>query len=233
MSDLPMSQLTASAAKISVKEKNCFAFQKEGECRHGEKCKYAHHLLDYTPRVNNSSEQAHTLKESKKKKNNKNNNNKKKSKDISRYSHTLLPFPSPSPSPSPLPSDNTGATSDLKRANDTDPPIEKDTSVTSTAHTQERIDLDTKAGEEGQVDSTNASVHSTPHRAASTSFPEILPRPQLDIPGFEGVLSCCMDWPQTKKGGVPCAQSALFNPLLACALGHIPGHCSLQQVGPL
>lgn len=62
-------------------------------------------------------------------------------------------------------------------------------------------------------------------------FPVIVePRPQMDVPGFEGVLSCCIDWPQTKKGGPPGAQSAIFNPLLACALGYIPNHCTKEQV---
>jgi hypothetical protein len=45
-----------------------------------------------------------------------------------------------------------------------------------------------------------------------------------------GLLSCCTDWPQTKKGGPPPAQSAIFNPLLACALGEISGYCSKDQV---
>eukprot|EP00603_Paraphysomonas_imperforata_P010782 CAMPEP_0114485964 /NCGR_PEP_ID=MMETSP0104-20121206/20224_1 /TAXON_ID=37642 ORGANISM="Paraphysomonas imperforata, Strain PA2" /NCGR_SAMPLE_ID=MMETSP0104 /ASSEMBLY_ACC=CAM_ASM_000202 /LENGTH=278 /DNA_ID=CAMNT_0001662107 /DNA_START=292 /DNA_END=1128 /DNA_ORIENTATION=+ len=60
--------------------------------------------------------------------------------------------------------------------------------------------------------------------------PHVTPRPQIDVPGFEGILTCCADWPQTKKGGPPSAQSAIFNPLLACTLGYIPNHCTEQQI---
>lgn len=57
------------------------------------------------------------------------------------------------------------------------------------------------------------------------------PRPQRDVPGFEGLLTCCTDWPQTRKGGgPPGAQSAIFNPLLACVIGPIEGHCTAEEL---
>ena len=62
------------------------------------------------------------------------------------------------------------------------------------------------------------------------TFPKVAARPQVDVPGFEGMLTCCSDWPPTKKGGPPGAQSAIFNPLLACVLGELPPYCSKAQV---
>ena len=56
------------------------------------------------------------------------------------------------------------------------------------------------------------------------------PRPQRAVPGFDG-LTVCRDWPQTKNGRPPNAQSLIFNPLLACSLGQpIDGHCTEQQL---
>jgi len=69
-----------------------------------------------------------------------------------------------------------------------------------------------------------------PGAAAASPSPVCTdPRPQLQVPGFAD-LSCCADWPQTKRGQPPGAQSAIFNPLLACALGPIDGHCSADQL---
>lgn len=55
-------------------------------------------------------------------------------------------------------------------------------------------------------------------------------RPQMDVPGFEGSLTVCTDWPQTRKGEPPAAQSAIFTPLLACAIGPIEGHYTAEQL---
>jgi len=55
-------------------------------------------------------------------------------------------------------------------------------------------------------------------------------RPQRDVPGFEGALTCAADWPATKNGRPPNAQSLIFNPLLACVLGPIEGHCTAQEL---
>eukprot|EP00038_Savillea_parva_P012793 m.207001 g.207001 ORF g.207001 m.207001 type:complete len:258 (+) comp23537_c0_seq1:89-862(+) len=54
----------------------------------------------------------------------------------------------------------------------------------------------------------------------------LTPRPLMGVPGFEGQLSVCRDWPQTKKGRVPGTQSAVFVPLIACVLGPIEGYFS-------
>jgi hypothetical protein len=57
------------------------------------------------------------------------------------------------------------------------------------------------------------------------------PRPQKAIPGFEELgLTCCADWPRTKRGTPPNAQSAVFNPLLACVLGPFDGYCTAEQL---
>ena len=55
-------------------------------------------------------------------------------------------------------------------------------------------------------------------------------RPQRNVPGFEGNLTCCTDWPQTKRGEPPNAQSAVFNPLLACCFGPIEGYSTQEQI---
>jgi hypothetical protein len=58
---------------------------------------------------------------------------------------------------------------------------------------------------------------------------KIVDRDQCDIPGFDG-LTCCKDWPQLKKGEPPLTNSSVFNPLIACALGPIPGHSTKNQI---
>ena len=58
-------------------------------------------------------------------------------------------------------------------------------------------------------------------------------RPQRAVPGFEHApdVTYAADWPQTKSGrGPPGAQSAIFMPLLGCALGPIEGHCTAEQL---
>ena len=55
------------------------------------------------------------------------------------------------------------------------------------------------------------------------------PRPLACVPGFEA-LFFATDWPRNKKGEPPQAQSAIFNPLLACVIGPIDGHCSADQL---
>ena len=56
------------------------------------------------------------------------------------------------------------------------------------------------------------------------------PRPQKPVPGLEN-LTVCTDWPKTKTGQPPGAQSAIFNPLLACVMGRpIEQHCTAEQL---
>ena len=55
-------------------------------------------------------------------------------------------------------------------------------------------------------------------------------RPLRDVPGFEGNLTVCRDWPQTKNGKPPSAQSLIFNPLIACVIGPIEGHSTKEQI---
>eukprot|EP00961_Rhodomonas_salina_P132273 1780252-Rhodomonas_salina.1 len=54
-------------------------------------------------------------------------------------------------------------------------------------------------------------------------------RPQMPVPGFDG-LTVCSDWPRTKNGLPPNAQSAIFSPLIACSIGPIEHHCSAQEI---
>lgn len=62
------------------------------------------------------------------------------------------------------------------------------------------------------------------------------PRPQKAV-GFGGLtegqeqLTVCSDWPKTKSGQPPGAQSAIFMPLLACAMGEaLQGHYTKDQL---
>ena len=55
-------------------------------------------------------------------------------------------------------------------------------------------------------------------------------RPLGDVPGFDGRLRCCLDWPKTRNGNPPRAQSAIFNPLLACVVGPIDGFYTIEQL---
>ena len=55
-------------------------------------------------------------------------------------------------------------------------------------------------------------------------------RPQKAVPGLEG-LTVCTDWPKTKTGQPPGAQSAIFNPLLASVMGRpLAQHCTAEQL---
>jgi len=62
-----------------------------------------------------------------------------------------------------------------------------------------------------------------------SQVPDMSSRPQRMVPGFEH-LTVAADWPQTKKGQPPSAQSAIFNPLLACVLGPIEGFYSEDEL---
>ena len=55
-------------------------------------------------------------------------------------------------------------------------------------------------------------------------------RPQMPVPGFEETLTCCTDWPQTKKGEPPSAQSLVFMPLFAIIHGPLPNYCNELQL---
>lgn len=55
-------------------------------------------------------------------------------------------------------------------------------------------------------------------------------RPLMEVPGFDGLLLCCTDWPQTKRGAPPSAQSAIFVPLIACVIGPIENYCTAAQL---
>ena len=54
-------------------------------------------------------------------------------------------------------------------------------------------------------------------------------RPQRPVPGFDH-LTVCRDWPQTKKGEPPSAQSGIFCPLLGCVLGPVEGYCTQADI---
>eukprot|EP00957_Ditylum_brightwellii_P129048 9844131-Ditylum_brightwellii.AAC.1 len=58
----------------------------------------------------------------------------------------------------------------------------------------------------------------------------IHPRPQNEIPGFEGLLSCCSDWSKTKHKRIPSAQSAIFTPLFAMIVGPIEGCNTAEEL---
>lgn len=60
----------------------------------------------------------------------------------------------------------------------------------------------------------------------------VAPRPQRPVPGFDHApdVAVCTDWPRTKSGRPPGAQSAIFMPLIACALGPIEGYCTSEHL---
>ena len=63
---------------------------------------------------------------------------------------------------------------------------------------------------------------------AAAARPSLAARPQRDVPGFEGALTCAADWPRERT---PATQSAVFNPLLACALGApVDGLCTAEDL---
>lgn len=75
--------------------------------------------------------------------------------------------------------------------------------------------------------------HNSPKPASTNVITTISlqERPQIPIPGFDDGLSCCADWPKTKSGHPPGAQSAVYNPLLACVFGvALRDHCTLEQL---
>ena len=66
----------------------------------------------------------------------------------------------------------------------------------------------------------------------SESVPEdfvFAQRPQMPVPGFDS-LTCCTDWPQTKRGEAPQALSLVFMPLLAIIYGPLDGYCNEVQI---
>tara|TARA_B100000795_G_scaffold249430_1_gene216957 strand:+ start:43 stop:690 length:648 start_codon:yes stop_codon:yes gene_type:complete len=79
---------------------------------------------------------------------------------------------------------------------------------------------------------TNNTTNTSPtSKETKTKTPVLLTeRPQRSIPGFEGLLTCCTDFPQTKRGQPPNAQSAVFNPLIACCLGPLEGYSTQTQL---
>ena len=79
---------------------------------------------------------------------------------------------------------------------------------------------------------TNNTTNTSPtSKETKAKTPVLLTeRPQRSIPGFEGLLTCCTDFPQTKRGQPPNAQSAVFNPLIACCLGPLEGYSTQTQL---
>ena len=76
--------------------------------------------------------------------------------------------------------------------------------------------------------SVAASVE--PAESAAPTALRLDSRPQRAVPGFKGLLTVARDWPQTKRGSPPGSQSAIFNPLLACVIGPVEGHCTAAQL---
>ena len=78
-----------------------------------------------------------------------------------------------------------------------------------------------EGGAAKKYDNNNSSATTTPLLVKS--------RPQMSVPGFE-CLTCCTDWPQTKKGEPPNAQSLIFMPLFAIIHGPLEGFCNELQL---
>merc|ERR1711862_798463 len=72
-------------------------------------------------------------------------------------------------------------------------------------------------------------------KAIKVILPDMSERPQKIIPGgfdeYRNDMTVCTDWPKTRNGKPPSAQSAIFNPLLACAItGPIDGYCNAEEL---
>ena len=79
--------------------------------------------------------------------------------------------------------------------------------------------------------STNSNSNNKNNNDNPTTKPLIVKRrPQMPVPGFEETLTCCTDWPQTKKGEPPSAQSLVFMPLFAIIHGPLPNYCNELQL---
>ena len=78
--------------------------------------------------------------------------------------------------------------------------------------------------------STNSNSNKNNNDNPTTKPLIVKPRPQMPVPGFEETLTCCTDWPQTKKGEPPSAQSLVFMPLFAIIHGPLPNYCNELQL---
>jgi hypothetical protein len=215
-------QLRRMDQSTTVKVKYCFAFQK-GECRRGDKCKYSHSSSNSLATQSKSKEcfafQRGDCRYGDKCRY---NHDSHLSVAAAASSSLLLSLPASTLTPKPPAEVSIHAKEAEFLQND----MKACTIQSEKSGTTDRNDNTT--GAKKTMTPTTQQQHTLSEE--TEDFPSVIPRPQMDIPGFEGILSCCTDWPQTKKGGPPGAQSAIFNPLLACTLGQIPGYCSPQQV---
>jgi len=78
--------------------------------------------------------------------------------------------------------------------------------------------------------STNSNSNKNNNDNPTTKPLIVKLRPQMPVPGFEETLTCCTDWPQTKKGEPPSAQSLVFMPLFAIIHGPLPNYCNELQL---
>lgn len=88
-----------------------------------------------------------------------------------------------------------------------------------------------QASEPSLLDNSNKNIK-LKKSSNPTSSPTkiiIIDREQCEIPGFDG-LTCCKDWPQTKKGEPPVANSAVFNPLIGCLFGPISSYSKQEDI---
>ena len=92
-----------------------------------------------------------------------------------------------------------------------------------------------EAGAAPSKERSDAAAHSSNQNDGIGHGDEVLtalvlePRPQRAVPGLEG-LTVCTDWPQTRNGKPPNAQSLIYNPLLACVFGPMEGYCMQEQI---
>ena len=85
-------------------------------------------------------------------------------------------------------------------------------------------------GQKSQASTAGDTATSKQKNPVVVTKVSLEPRPQKAVPGLEG-LTVCTDWPKTKSGQPPGAQSAIYTPLLACAMGQpISEHCTAEQL---
>ena len=85
-------------------------------------------------------------------------------------------------------------------------------------------------GSSNDTSRCGAQQESQQQQPVTATAPSLGPRPQKTVGCLEG-LTVCSDWPKTKSGQPPGAQSAVFMPLLACTMGEpIEGHYTAEQL---
>lgn len=230
-------ELIIMQQQANPKPKYCFAYQ-EGNCQRGDSCKFQHSSVSpLSPKKTKAKEKlcyAHMKGDCERGDSHSHHSHHDGHNQVAESSEATTTSPSSlervdvDPPPDGVLKDDHIFQFHQKRDNQV-------SSITTTIPSTETISIDPNSrilteNPDSLKEHYNTGETGAMKVQSMNTLPHVTPRPQIDVPGFEGILTCCADWPQTKKGGPPSAQSAIFNPLLACTLGYIPNHCTEEQV---